>query len=90
MSSQGPPGIIGYTFKYSEIRDAADYTAFIRQQRTYTSYLGPTAPVNNRPDVYGCWFRLQYLLGRHKHGACSGSGGICSGTASQIRGELGE
>ena len=81
----------GYRYAQESIRDASDYTEYIRQQKTYISYVGASAPQDNRPDIYGSWFRLQYLLGRHKRGICTGSGGTCGdGTASQMKGEIGE
>lgn len=93
-SADPPVGTVkprGFTFALESIRDASDYTEFVRQSKTYTSYVGPTAPLNNRPDIYGCWFRLQYLLGRHKQGICTGTAGTCGdGTANQIKGELGD
>lgn len=79
----------GYTWTQSSIRDASDFTEFVRQQKTYGSYVGPTAPLNNRSEIYGCWFRLQYLLGRHKKGGC-GNSGCVGGIAKQLKGELGD
>jgi len=81
----------GFTYSLESIRDASDHTEFVRQSKTYTSYVGPIAPLNNRSEIYGCWFRLQYLLGRHKRGVCNGTAGSCvSGNANQLKGELGE
>jgi len=79
----------GYTWTQSSIRNASDYTEFIRQQKVYTSYVGATAPVENQPHIYGSWFRLQYLLGRHKKGGC-GNSGCVGGIAKQLKGELGD
>ena len=81
----------GFTYALESIRDASDHTEYVRQAKTYGSYKGPTAPIENRPDVYGCWFRLQYLLGRHKQGVCDGTAGSCvGGNAKQLKGELGD
>ena len=80
-----------YTYGAESIRDASDYTQFIRQSKVYNSYVGPTAPLNNRPEIYGCWFRLQYLLGRHKQGVCLGYSGLCpDSTAADLTGEIGQ
>jgi hypothetical protein len=81
----------GYRYSLESIRDASDYTEYIRQQKSYSSYVGASAPNENRPDIYGSWFRLQYLLGRHKRGVCTGTGGPCAdGIANQIKGEIGD
>jgi hypothetical protein len=88
------PGTVtprGYRYSLESIRDASDYTEYIRQQKIYSSYVGAAAPQDNRPDIYGSWFRLQYLLGRHKRGVCTGTGGACvGGIAKQIDGEIGD
>ena len=86
------PGTVtpsGYRYSLESIRNASDYTEYVRQQKSYSSYVGATAPRENRPDIYGCWFRLQYLLGRHKKGVC-GDSGCADGIATQINGEIGE
>jgi hypothetical protein len=94
MSSQGPNGLSGFTFNYGEIRDAADYTAFVRQQRIYAAYRSATAPPapprsvieGNKPFVWGTGFRTQYLLGRHKNRACSNPIAV----GCNFNGELGD
>jgi hypothetical protein len=80
----------GYRYSLESIRNASDYTEFVRQQRAYNSYVGATAPKENRPDIYGSWFRLQYLLGRHKRGVCGDTNCTDTTLATQIRGELGD
>jgi hypothetical protein len=86
------PGTVtptGYRYSLESIRNASDYTEYVRQQKSYSSYVGASAPRENRADIYGCWFRLQYLLGRHKKGIC-GDSGCAEGNARQINGEIGQ
>lgn len=80
----------GYRYFWESIRNASDYTEFIRQQKGKASYVGATTPKGMRPEIYGSWFRLQYLLGRHKRAVCGDSSGCVSQVAMQIRGEIGE
>jgi hypothetical protein len=81
MSSQGPTGQSGYG--YQVLRDAADYTRQLKEQRAFKSYNSAnTANTDTGPTwmKFDNGFKLTYDFGKL---ACAGSTGNagCTGNA---------
>lgn len=74
MSSQGPSGQTGYV--YQGLRDAADYTRQLKEQRAFKSYNSAnTGDTNTSPAwmKFDNGFKLTYDFGKLSCNGCTGN-----------------
>jgi hypothetical protein len=74
MSSQGVPGVVGYTYQYS--RDASDRTRQIKEAIQFKTMNSSYSGNKNTEPIWfkqGNKFKLTYNFGKLACGSCTGS-----------------